>query len=390
MKKGIVSLLGGIGILLFVLIGNSRGSMLDPGAMGGRASGMGGAVVANADDLMSAFYFNPAGLTEIGGTNLAIGSTFSDLRVRYESPQGYDQENSFDPFVPFLGWATDSFGPTIVGIGMYSTMGVGFEFKEDPAHGIDGDIVSKSGVMFLAPTIAYKVNPKLSMGVELNIGYGKSEMDQPTPGGYLEMEADGLGYGVSVGVLYKLSPSLNLGLCWRSPMHTSQEGDARLGGIKHDLDLDVYWPQMLSFGMGYKFTPDLLLAFSLKWSDWSYFDKSKVSFNNAESPFAKDTRDGWRLNVGAEYRVNSRLTLHAGYIYDWYSFQSEWISPMLMDTSFYELRTGATIEFEKIQINFNYVYTFFTFRNVSESFVGYPGRYGGYMPAIGFEVSYRF
>ncbi|HLA27106.1 MAG TPA: hypothetical protein VJZ49_04355 [Syntrophales bacterium] len=60
-------------------------TIIDPGAFGIRAEGMGGAVVALPTDIISAFYYNPAGLTEIKGTN-AVGGIYR-LRpsIEYET-----------------------------------------------------------------------------------------------------------------------------------------------------------------------------------------------------------------------------------------------------------------------------------------------------------------
>ena len=61
-------------------------------------------------------------------------------------------------------------------------------------------------------------------------------------------------------------------------MKIPEKGDANLSGVNDDLDMDFYWPQMLTAGIGYKVTPDFTFGFSLKWSDWSRFDRSKSEF----------------------------------------------------------------------------------------------------------------
>ena len=381
------------GIFALVNINKGYSSSLDPGAIGIRSLGMGSAMVGIADDLISAFYYNPAGLVQLKGTNMAVGSIIANIGLQYKSPEGYRGKNTFDALIPFFAYATDVCKPIILGVGMYSTLGVGFEFRSDPAHGIINDIKSKCGVMFLSPTIAYRINPKLSLGVELNIGYGKSEMDQPTPVGYLKTDADGFGFGATIGLLYKVNHSLNIGLCWRSPMQTSEDGDAHLAGVKDDLDMDLYWPQMLTVGIGYKFTPDFIFGLSLKWSDWSYFDRSKMKFDQfsfLDTPLVKDTRDGFRLQMGGEYWLNENIALRAGYLYDRSSLNSHWISPGLIECSFHEARVGIGIIFGKFQIDMAFNHTFFETRRVSESSVGYPGKYYGNMPAGGIEMTYHF
>ena len=368
-------------------------TVFDPAAMGGRSFGMGSAMVGIADDLISAFYFNPAGLVLAEGSSIAAGMIVGNPRLRYESPAGYSEENAFDGFVPFLAFATDMYDPVIIGVGIYSTLGVGFEFRADPDHGINNNIKSRAGVVFLSPTVAYEITPRLAIGVEFNIGYSKSNMNQPTPFGYLKTKTDGIGFGATFGLLYKINPSLNLGLCWRTPMKTPEDGDAYLQGVKDDLDRDFYWPQMLTVGIGYDITPDLTFGLSLKWSDWPHFDHSKMEFKDfsfLNTRLTQDSRDGYRLQMGIEYRPTKNIALRTGYFYDRSSFSSRWISPALLDCSFHEARVGIGIRFGRVQIDTGFSYSFYETRRVSESLVGYPGKYGGNMPAAALEITYHF
>jgi len=136
-------------------LGNSNqgySSVLDPGAIGNRSLGMGSAMVGIPDDLISAFYYNPAGLVLIKGTNAMMGSMFASAHLHYKSPQGYDGQNTFDAVIPFAGYSTDACKPVTLGIGMYSTLGVGFEFKSDPAYSnMNGVSGLRPGSCFLAP-----------------------------------------------------------------------------------------------------------------------------------------------------------------------------------------------------------------------------------------------
>ncbi len=263
-------------LCILFLASESYGSIMDVGAMGARSAGMGSTMVAVADDVISAFYYNPAGLTQIEGSNIAMGGLYAAPKIHYEGKErkrGYDETNSRTALIPFFGYCTDTLRPVVLGMGMYSTLGVGFGYDKDRDHGVKEDIKSVSGVMFLSPAIAWRVNPRFSLGLELNAGYAKSEIDQPTPLGYLKTEADGLGYGATIGLLYKLTPSLTLGLDWRSSMKTLAEGEARLvrrQSNEGDVKTRLYWPQMLTLGVAYKPLPRLTLAFDVKWSDWSY------------------------------------------------------------------------------------------------------------------------
>ncbi len=392
-SKMILSVSACIVLITSILIGNVNASVLEA-IIGSRAAGMGTAVIANPDNIISAFYYNIAGLADVKGNNLELGAAYANYNLRYKNFRGYDKQNVLPAFAPNFSYSTDYATPVVLGVSSSSSLGVGFEFKKDPAHGITSDIKSTAGILSLSPGIAYKLTPKLNVGLLLSLGYGITKTKTPDPvfsGNVIKVETDGIGFGTSIGMVYKYSELLNLGLSWRSPMHVSQGGDARIGGNKYDCDIDIYSPQMLAAGIGYNITPKFLLAGFIKWADWSYFDRSKTKINNVEQPFAKNTRDGIRYGVGCEYIVNDLLTLRSGFLYDEYSIQKEWISPSLSDATTYTLTTGSTFTIDQFKIDLFLSVSGINSRNVTNSQTGYPGKYEGYsFPFAGIDVTYVF
>ncbi|MDY6971400.1 MAG: outer membrane protein transport protein [Thermodesulfobacteriota bacterium] len=384
-------------MFFFHIVGHSAsyGCIMDPAAMGARSAGMGSAVVALADDVISALYFNPAGLTQLEGANIAMGSLFIENRIRYKSPDGYSAENSAPGVVPFVGYSNKLSDKVTMGFAAFSTLGVGFKFRNHRAGMVVGDIKSMTGVMTLAPTVSYKVNPKFSVGLQAQLAYSASEIDMPTPVGYLRTDSDGFGFAPAVGLLYQPTSFLSLGIRWRSPMKTHLEGDADLfttDGQEQDdsLDLDLYWPQMLEFGAAFTIRPDLIFSVFAKWSDWSHFDKSKFKFRNMrylDTPVASEMKDGVRWGIGAEYKPRANLALRCGYFHNPYSVESESLSPLIADLSYEEVRFGVLLELGKFDIGAVVNYTFFHSRNGTGD---YPGRYTGSMPVGVIEIGYQF
>lgn len=377
-------------IVLSLFTCDVNATLLDA-QIGARASGMGSAVVASPSDPLSALFYNTAGLADIKGTKLAVGAGYAEFKLRYKNIQGYDEENSSKAFVPNFSFSTDSASPIVFGFGAFSSIGVGYKFEKDPAHGITGDIESSAGILSLTPGLAYKLTPSLSVGLQLIFGYGITENKSPYGSTVLKAEANGTGLGAALGMIYSYSEALNLGISWHSPMHVSQNGDAKIGGVKYDFDVDIYSPQTLAAGIGYNITPKFLITGSVKWSDWSYFDRSKSTMNNVEFPFSKNSRDGFRYTLGCEYTVSDLLTLRAGFIYDPYSIKKEWLSPTLADATFYNLSIGASFTIEKYEIDIFLSGSKIESRKVSYSQTGYTGKYEGYtFPFTGIDLTYTF
>lgn len=92
---------------------------------GARAAGMGTAFVAIAGDA-EAILYNPAGMTQIEGRSVYLGSTGLVIDTRYRSTVSAD-ESRFRIYAPMHLYAVDKIedSPLHLGLGIYSPFGIG-------------------------------------------------------------------------------------------------------------------------------------------------------------------------------------------------------------------------------------------------------------------------
>lgn len=259
--------------VLLITLSNSFAAGVELYGIGARANAMAGAYRAVADD-WSAMYWNPAGLAFTkgysSGLNIAfimpratfhIGdshyfNTFGDSELRNFSV-AYQDARSDEPlnFTVPAGGLSFSTGKWACGFGVWAPMGWGSKwdlFQTDdynsayPQYEFESDIQ----VIDIHPTVAYKVNDKLSLGFGVSFLVGKVNIRQPAflqnpylydqslyrtlssitntddlsvldemrrpPYDHLinqvEMASKGNGYGVNLGVMYKPAASLSIGL----------------------------------------------------------------------------------------------------------------------------------------------------------------------------------
>src|SRR4030042_3077756 len=93
---------------------------------GAKAAAMGTAFVAIADD-SSAITHNPAGLTQLTGTNIYGGMTFVIPSTTYTSPSGRSEETDFQIFFPPHLYISSDLNTTDFrfGVGIFSPFGIG-------------------------------------------------------------------------------------------------------------------------------------------------------------------------------------------------------------------------------------------------------------------------
>lgn len=142
---------------------------------GGISSALAGADTAVATDF-TAMNTNPAGMVQIRGEHagLALGVLLPQMRLRNASN---DRDGENDPLVlPNAGYIKHLNGTAVtVGIGFFSVGGTSSDFRDLKTVPALGGTTDKTSAQLrhykLAPSIAYEVTDRLSVGVSLGISY---------------------------------------------------------------------------------------------------------------------------------------------------------------------------------------------------------------------------
>jgi long-chain fatty acid transport protein len=155
-----------------------------------------------------------------------------------------------------------------------------------------GAIQAKLSSLMIAPSLAYEVNDKLSLG--LGVGATYTVFDQTiainTPGadGRADIDdLDGWGGMFFAGLEYKLNPATTLGLVYRSKTDVDISGTISFSNLPVQppgVSVDVSWesPQTLQVGLMHAFSPQWIVNANLWWEEWSAFSNNRfeVTFVN--------------------------------------------------------------------------------------------------------------
>ncbi|HXH63590.1 MAG TPA: outer membrane protein transport protein, partial [Gemmatimonadales bacterium] len=141
--------------------------------------GRAGAVAANPCGDGSAIFFNPAGLTALNGTHISVGGTLI-------APTGGFTDDLFGQktnmtkqtfLVPNI-FVTHRFSPKLsAGIGLYVPYGLGTEWPTTFAGRFEGYKTTLKS-MYIQPTVAYQVTPRLSFGLGVSYVHSSVELHQ--------------------------------------------------------------------------------------------------------------------------------------------------------------------------------------------------------------------
>lgn len=383
---------------------------------GARASGMGTAFVAVADD-PSAILHNPAGLTQLKGTNIYGGNTFVFPSTSYESPSGGSEETEFQVFFPphfFLSsdLKTEKF---VFGLGIHSPFGIGGRKWPDDGLTRYYSVESFIGTLSINPTVAWQALPNLSvaLGIDYLLSFNQSErmLDQSMfsfRDGRMKLDCDGGAWGYNLGALLFLNEKVSLGFQYRSHIEIDHSGDATLSHIapelrsafggsrfKTDISTTIDFPEIFSIAIAYRPNEKLILALDAELVRWSSFDTIEIDFKKevpetgfTDSTAELDWKDIWVIKAGAEYRMNEKIALRCGYAYGKNPVPDRSLEPSNPDSDQHNFSVGAGYKFDKWIIDFFYDAAFYEDRNVTNTILS--GAYENFTHYTGFSVGYRF
>jgi long-chain fatty acid transport protein len=377
---------------------------------------MGTAVVAIADDL-SAICYNPAGLVNLRGTHTYDGITSVLIKTLYENPQGQSEKTQFQIFSPFHLYLSSDLGMEHMtfGLGIFSPFGIGGRKWDE--EGLTRYVSTESliGTLAFNPSIALRILPELSIGVGLDYYYAyvksKRKLNQSalaSPDGRFKFKADGGGVGFNVGLLYKASEKVSIGLAYRSRVNVDMKGEVLLKDIavplqpifggyqfKTDAETTYHFPNMVNVGIGFRPTKRWTLGFEIEWVDWQCFSKSHLDIKK-EVPGAGFTdvsvdlgwKSGWLIKFGMEYLWSETFALRGGYVYSKSPVTERTLSPDSPDSDQHHLAIGLGYKRGKFLIDIFYNLGIFEERKVMNPILS--GKFETLIHSLGLSLGYQF
>jgi Long-chain fatty acid transport protein len=192
-----------------------------------RANAMGGAVIALADDA-SAVAYNPAGMTQLPGTQTMIGATVIVPKAEVTAGNQATTTTRTNFYVPPHAFITHQVSDKAwVGVGMFSRFGVGTEYLRD--WGGTGKIYKADLATYsIAPNLAVKLTDNLSLGFGVELMYSSADLrKRPTGANDMRMTVDGLGVGGQVSLHYIINDEWTAGFTYHTSQQHTDTGKAR-------------------------------------------------------------------------------------------------------------------------------------------------------------------
>lgn len=354
---------------------------------GARATGQGEAFVAQADDA-SAIYYNPAGLTQVKGTQVTSGMYLSFPNIEFHPKGGGEAIKAHDDvtMIPHF-YAASDFGLSNWRFGL----GFNVPFGNSITWGGDNQISvavdrSQMAVYSITPTVAYQINDRFSIGAGLNIYYGDlmsrfKYLAPATPYDF-EFRGDGIAVGATIGLMFKPNDRHSFGVVYRSPFTLNFDGSARVNNLPFGFPIDPgpstanydqEFPQSVAFGYAFRPTKKWKLEVDIEWTNWDTLNTcSLVSPNpyvafdpRATVPY--NWKDSFFYEFGTQYELNEHWTVRAGYIYSENTVPSTTFNPNVPDSGRHVVSGGVGFTWKQFTVDLVYQYSHSTDRTITGS-----------------------
>jgi long-chain fatty acid transport protein len=353
-------------------------------------------ISAGGSDIGSMF-FNPATMTLFSDQQVVLGSSYVMPNTRLENGFATRADGSmiFGPSstnnaaqsaaLPNL-YGMWSVTPNLkLGLSVNAPFGLSTDYDADfigRYHGLKSDLK----VIDIAPNIAYRINPKWSIGAAFVARHADAELSEAldfgtllgAPGvldGTATLKGSRWGYGYRVGVLFQPTDALRFGLAHQSAINMNLKGDASFqfnaltpaiaqigltlsgfsnGGATAELNL----PATTSLGMDFKVSDKVTLQAEIARTDWSTFDELRVKFNSGlpDAVTTEHWRNTWFYSLGLSWQATDAWTLRTGIAHDESAVDDAFRTPRIPDGDRTWVALGAGYAFSK-QVSLDFAYT---------------------------------
>lgn len=284
-------------------------------------TGRGNAFVATANT-PAAVYYNPAGMTQVEGSQIEGGSYVINFTVDYDGdPADFKNNDEWQP-VPHFFYTTETTENLSFGLGIYAPFGLGNDWDQDASTFSSITRDAEVSLVTVAPAVGYNLNKQISVGASINLNMADIDIAQGVglaPGDTLRFVGDDTHIGYTLGILWKLNNRHSLGAKYRSKADLSLSGTTSYQPLEltSESSMAIELPDILTVGYSYKPNQNWDLGLDLEYIRWSSFSETTITNSPlGDLPQVFNWENGYIWQLGFTRFLENGYALSAGYNYN--------------------------------------------------------------------------
>lgn len=354
---------------------------------GNRTTGMGNLGTAMYGDASSLF-FNPGAMGFLDRNSVLVGfnpifatNAYWDSETPNSSYTAETDNPMGTPFHAYVVWGPEESNLKF-GIGAFTPFGSSVNWGTTwTGRDLLNELTLRA--IQIQPTVAYKLGDKFSVGAGLDITLGSVKLMRTL---LLDSRGDGSEYGegsvtldgsatpsfgFNIGLFYKASDKIDLGLSYRSEVNMKvEDGDTEFvvpGSLSgyfpegNTFNASLPLPSVITAGLTYHLSENFELGAQFDWVGWGAyksldfdFEQNTPGLDDSSSP--RNYEDSWVAHLGGEYRLESSLSLRAGFYYDTTPVQDGYMTAETPDNNRIGLTAGLGYSVGDFQLDLSFLY----------------------------------
>lgn len=304
----------------------------------GRAGGR----IAQGDDA-SSVAANPANLADLSAPEVEISPEAVYFRVQYQPLQGPEVTSS-DPwkFLPDVyGALPIPHTPLTFGFGVTAPFGLSNEWPQNnPTTAVGFPYYASLMVINANPSLAWKINDRLKLGVGLDIFDSQLDLRITYPVGAPQYFGSGTGFGGNAGVTWEPFDGHRFAVTYRSPVGVDYSGT--MSGLppgNSPFTSAITFPTIVSTGYGVQVTKTIRLETDVEWIQFSRFGSLPLSAGSTPLQYglpasiAENWRDTFTFGLAGDWKFAPKWVLRGGYQFYQTPVPSSTLSPAIPDAN---------------------------------------------------------
>ncbi len=409
---------------------------------GARATALGGAFTATADD-GSALFYNAAGLSFQSGSSVSLNFMPVQPRFKFsgastmtgDGPTGEAASKTY--LVPGAYYTNSKNSSISFGVGAYAPFGLGVQWM-DPYTFVGRQVSYDVDIetLYVTPAVSFRIGQTLALAVGLDLAHQQLSLQKmtlhPTLGvNAIDTHIEGsskLNITPSMGLMFRPNRKLSLGFMyhfkktmkyedqeismenalaageegydWSHTLLTGLNGGTETDTLNPKLTSELNLPYIMSFGASYAFNDRLRLEGNYVYFGWSHFQRLAMDFDNdaldQDIDFSYD--DAWQIRLGADITaIDEKLNIMLGYVHDTTPQPLASVSPLLPDSDRNDYSIGLQLKSGPWDFTASYMAVIGTERTTIENGLpanadpAYPaGTYSSIANIFGAGIGYHF
>lgn len=341
--------LGRCGVLIAVLacasLAHASGTRV--GFKDAFATARGNAFVATADN-PSAIYYNPAGLTQLEGTQVSANLYSVSATSDYSGVAGTATMDNGAQNIPAIYLTYKPQGaPWAYGFGVYAPFGLSTDWPDaSPLRTFA--LKNEQTYRTFNFSLAWQSTPEFSFGGSVTYNAVDTDLNRAIgifgPADRFRFEGNGHAFGANLGMLWKPSPRHSFGLSYTHHTSVTLRGTSSTIPLvaRESASAEFVFPETVIAGWSYRPMPEWNLEVNLDWTNWNRFNTVTIVKGSGNSPLPFNWESGLFYEFGATRYFSRGLHVSAGYCFTENSTSDSTYTPAVPDSdkAFYSLGLG--------------------------------------------------